>query len=66
MSNKGGNQIGERKVEGYYFETQGFTAAVLIRNLNPFITGWANYHRHVCSKKTFYLLDSILWRNIWN
>ncbi|MDP4275299.1 MAG: group II intron maturase-specific domain-containing protein, partial [Bacteroidota bacterium] len=37
--------------------TQGFTAAVLIRNLNPVITGWANYHRYVCSKKTFYLLD---------
>lgn len=45
---------------------RGSQAAVLIRNLNPIITGWANYHKHVCSKKTFYSLDRILWRNIWN
>ena len=45
---------------------RGSQAAVLIRNLNPIITGWANYHRHVCSKKTFNKLDRILWRNIWN
>lgn len=41
-------------------------AAILIRNLNPVITGWANFHRHACSKKTFNQLDRILWRNIWN
>jgi RNA-directed DNA polymerase len=31
-----------------------------------YITGWANYHRHACSKNTFYKLDGILWRNIRN
>lgn len=45
---------------------RGSQAAVLIRNLNPVITGWANYHRNACSKDTFYKLDRILWRNIWN
>src|SRR5512145_2921741 len=45
---------------------RGSQAAVLIRNLNPIITGWANYHRNVCSKSKFFKLDRILWRNIWN
>jgi len=44
----------------------GSSPAVLIRNLNPIITGWANYHKHICAKKCFYRLDMILWRNIWN
>lgn len=44
----------------------GSTSAVLIRNLNPIITGWANYHKHICAKSYFYRLDMIIWRNIWN
>jgi RNA-directed DNA polymerase len=44
----------------------GSTPAVLIRNLNPIITGWANYHKHICAKNYFYRLDMIIWRNIWN
>jgi RNA-directed DNA polymerase len=54
------------KLKGIIVKHRGSQAAVLIRNLNPVITGWANYHRHACSKKTFNLLDRILWRNIWN
>lgn len=54
------------KLKGIIVKHRGSQAAVLIRNLNPVISGWANYHRHACSKKTFYLLDRILWRNIWN
>jgi RNA-directed DNA polymerase len=56
----------KEKLKGIIVKHRGSQAAVLIRNLNPVITGWANYHRHVCSKKTFYKLDRILWRNIWN
>jgi len=56
----------KEKLKDIIVKHRGSQAAVLIRNLNPVITGWANYHRHACSKKTFYLLDRILWRNIWN
>ena len=56
----------KEKLKEIIVKHRGSQAAVLIRNLNPVITGWANYHRHACSKKTFYKLDRILWRNIWN
>lgn len=38
----------------------GQNAASLIRTLNPIIRGWVNYHRHVCSGKTFWTLDRIV------
>jgi RNA-directed DNA polymerase len=45
---------------------RGLAAAVLIRKLNPLLRGWANYHRHVVSKRTFdrvgYDLRRMLWR----
>jgi RNA-directed DNA polymerase len=54
------------KLKEIIVKHRGAQAAVLIRNLNPVINGWANYHRHACSMKTFQLLDRFLWRNIWN
>jgi len=33
--------------------------------LNPVIRGWANYHRHACSKKTFRYVDSCIFKNLW-
>jgi len=56
----------KNKLKEIIVKHRGSQAAVLIRNLNPVITGWANFHRHACSKRTFYKLDRILWRNIWN
>jgi len=56
----------KEKLKGIIVKHRGSQAAVLIRNLNPVITGWANYHKRVCSKRIFYKLDRILWRNIWN
>jgi RNA-directed DNA polymerase len=45
---------------------RGLAAAVLIRKLNPLLRGWANYHRHVVSKRVFdrvqYCLRTMLWR----
>jgi RNA-directed DNA polymerase len=35
----------------------GQTAETLITKLNPITRGWANYHRHVCSAKTFWNAD---------
>lgn len=54
------------KLKGIIIKHRGNQSAVLIRNLNPVVTGWANFHRHACSKKVFFKLDRILWRNIWN
>ena len=54
------------KLKEIIVKHRGSQAPVLIRNLNRVITGWANYHKHACSKKIFFLLDRFLWRNIWN
>jgi len=37
----------------------------LIGLLNPMIKGWADYHRHVVSKKVFARVDSEIWRVLW-
>jgi RNA-directed DNA polymerase len=43
----------------------GVTAADLIDQLNPKIRGWANYHRHVVSKRTFGRVDHTLFSSLW-
>ncbi len=37
----------------------------LISLLNPKIRGWANYYRHVCSKRTFNYVDYNIFEAIW-
>ncbi|MBP9729677.1 MAG: hypothetical protein KBD23_06055 [Gammaproteobacteria bacterium] len=37
----------------------------LIHLLNPKIRGWANYYRHVCSKKTFGQIDKSIFEALW-
>ena len=44
----------------------GANAWKLIQTLNPIIRGWANYHHHICSKRTFAYVDSRIFRQIWN
>ncbi len=41
------------------------TAGDLINRLNPIIRGWANYHRHVVSKKVFSRVDSEIFQALW-
>jgi RNA-directed DNA polymerase len=41
------------------------TAGNLIRQLNPIIKGWANYHRHVCSKQTFSKVSHAIHQALW-
>jgi RNA-directed DNA polymerase len=41
------------------------TAGHLIIRLNPVIRGWANYHRHVSSKRTFTRVDDAIFRALW-
>src|SRR5258707_3012152 len=43
----------------------GVSAADLIDQLNPKIRGWANYHRHVVSKRTFGRVDHSLFSSLW-
>lgn len=37
----------------------------LIEALNPVITGWANYHRHIVAQEAFSTVDSHIWYAIW-
>jgi RNA-directed DNA polymerase len=41
------------------------TAGNLILQLNPVIRGWANYHRHVSSKRTFAKVDHAIFQALW-
>jgi RNA-directed DNA polymerase len=41
------------------------TAGNLIVRLNPLLRGWANYHRHVVSKRTFARIDHALFLCLW-
>lgn len=43
----------------------GGTAHHLITCLNPVIWGWANYHRHVVSKRIFARINSEVFWTIW-
>ena len=46
-------------------EHLGGTAHQLITRLNPLIRGWANYHRHVVSKRIFARIDDKIFRLLW-
>ncbi|MCW3055215.1 MAG: RNA-directed polymerase [Chthonomonadales bacterium] len=41
------------------------SAGNLIGQLNPKIRGWANYHRHVVSSRTFGYVDNALYHYLW-
>lgn len=44
---------------------RGSAAGVLIRRLNTQIEGWARYHRHQCSSKTFSKVDAAIHNSLW-
>ena len=46
-------------------EHRGSAAHTLITRLNPVIRGWANYHRHVVSKRIFARIDAMIFRLLW-
>jgi RNA-directed DNA polymerase len=53
------------KVRGLIKKRKEVATDNLIRELNPIIRGWANYHRHVISKQTFCSVDSQIFNSIW-
>jgi RNA-directed DNA polymerase len=44
----------------------GLKTSVMVQRLNSSIRGWANYHRHVCSKDTFSHVDKCIHENLRN
>ena len=44
---------------------RGLSQADLIRQLNPVIRGWANYHRHVAAKETLKQAADVIWHCLW-
>ncbi len=44
---------------------KGVTPNELINKLNPVLRGWANYHRHVISARTFSKVDSYAWGRVY-
>src|SRR5499425_323651 len=54
------------KVKQIIQEYLGSTAHLLINRLNPIVRGWANYHRHVVSKRVFARLDAAIFRMLWH
>jgi len=42
------------------------SAGQLISKLNPIMRGWANYHRHVDSKRTFSKVNSAIFKALWH
>jgi RNA-directed DNA polymerase len=53
------------RVKAIICEHCGSTAHRLITKLNPVIRGWANYHRHVVSKRVFARVDAEIFRMLW-
>jgi RNA-directed DNA polymerase len=41
------------------------SAGKLIQRLNPLIRGWALYHRHAVSSRTFAYVDCVIFRRLW-
>jgi RNA-directed DNA polymerase len=54
------------KVNEVLRRLRGFPQEAVIGQLNPILRGWANYHRHVVSKRTFAALDDWIWHRVWS
>jgi RNA-directed DNA polymerase len=54
-----------RKVRGLVKAHKTATQEHMIRQLNPVIRGWANYHRSIVAKATFSKVDALIWRTLW-
>ena len=54
-----------RKVGELIRKHVGSPMPVLIKELNAVLRGWANYHRHVVSSKTFSRIDTHVFEQLW-
>ena len=62
---KGSTKAFMEKIRTTIKRNRHLTAGQLIAVLNPKIRGWANYHRHAASKKTFTRLGQLIREAIW-
>jgi RNA-directed DNA polymerase len=53
------------KIRAKVKEKKTVKQAHLIRELNPMIRGWTNYHRHIVAKWTFDKVDHEIWQTLW-
>jgi RNA-directed DNA polymerase len=53
------------KVRAIIKANKATTAGHLIMQLNPVIRGWANFHRHMVSKRTFKRVDTHIFKTLW-
>ena len=54
-----------RKTRKWLKDHPSVTPEVVIRHLNPILTGWANYYRHGVSKQVFAFIDDQIWTMLW-
>lgn len=52
------------KIRKWLDDNKQATAANAVRWLNPIIRGWANHHRHACSKRAFTYVDYHIHRSL--
>lgn len=53
------------KVKALVEANKAVPASLLIKQLNPVIRGWANYHRPIVAKQTFNYVDYRIWKLLW-
>lgn len=54
-----------RNVKETFLKHRGLPTIALIKDLNAKIRGWANYHKHVVSSKTFNYVDNCIRNHLW-
>jgi RNA-directed DNA polymerase len=54
----------KEKVKQTIKKANGHAAHTLISRLNPIIRGWANYHKHIVSKRTFWKLSKYIFNRL--
>jgi RNA-directed DNA polymerase len=49
------------KIKELITSSYHMTRDVLVTKLNQKVRGWANYHRHICAKRTFAYVDYVIY-----